>query len=125
MNKARKLTGQHPTFTQEELKIYGEVFSRMLQCATVSVKDSYDDTEFAKLRSVVEADFPLLHEKAERMIFGSDCWMYKISGKDTSRNILLMSHHDVVAADTDPLCHGGNAPGGHYAPCECVYCILP
>ena len=101
MNKARKLTGQHPTFTQEELNIYGEVFSRMLQCATVSIKDSYDDTEFAKLRAVVEADFPLLHQEAERMIFGSDCWMYKISGKDTSRNILLMSHHDVVAADTD------------------------
>ena len=99
--KARKLEGQHPVFTEEELKNYGETFSRMLQCATVSVKDSYDDTEFAKLRAVVEADFPLLHQKAERMIFGSDCWMYKIPGKDTSRNILLMSHHDVVAADTD------------------------
>ena len=99
--KARKLEGQHPVFTEDELKNYGETFSRMLQCATVSVKDSYDDTEFAKLRAVVEQDFPLLHEKAERMIFGSDCWMYKISGKDTSRNILLMSHHDVVAADTD------------------------
>jgi len=99
--KARKLEGQHPTFTDEELKSYGEIFSRMLQCATVSVKDSYDDTEFAKLRKVVEADFPLLHEKAERMTFSDDCWMYKITGKDTSRNILLMSHHDVVPADTD------------------------
>ena len=99
--KARKLEGQHPTFTEEELKIYAETFSRMLQCATISVKDSYDDTEFAKLRAVVEKDFPLLHEKAERMIFSQDCWMYKIPGKDPSRNILLMSHHDVVAADTD------------------------
>lgn len=98
---ARKLTGQHPAFTDEELNAYGKTFSRMLRCATVSVKDSYDDTEFAKLRSVVEEDFPLLHAKAERMIFGSDCWIYKILGKDTSRNILLMSHHDVVAADTD------------------------
>jgi len=100
-SKTRKLEGQHPTFTDEELKSYGETFSRMLQCATVSVKDSYDDTEFAKLRKVVEADFPLLHEKAERMTFSDDCWMYKITGKDTSRNILLMSHHDVVPADTD------------------------
>ena len=99
--KARKLEGNHPAFTDEELTAYGETFSRMLRCATVSVKDSYDDTEFAKLRSVVEEDFPLLHQKAERMIFGSDCWMYKIPGRDTSRNILLMSHHDVVAADTD------------------------
>lgn len=99
--KARKLEGQHPTFTQEELDAYGEVFARMLRCATVSVKDSYDDTEFAKLRRVVEEDFPLLHQKAERRLLSDDCWMYKIPGKDPSRNILLMSHHDVVPADTD------------------------
>lgn len=98
---ARKLEGQHPAFSDAELEIYGKTFSRMLQCATVSVKDSYDDTEFAKLRSVVEADFPLLHEKAERRILSDDCWMYIIPGQDTSRNILLMSHHDVVPADTD------------------------
>ena len=99
--KARKLAGQHPTFTQEELKVYAETFSRMLQCATVSVKDSHDDTEFAKLRAVVESDFPTLHEKAQRMILAEDCWMYKIPGRDPSRNILLMSHHDVVPADDD------------------------
>lgn len=97
--QARKLEGQHPVFTEEELKPYGETLSRMIRCATVSVKDSHDDTEFAKLRAVVEEDFPLLHQKAERMTFAADCWMYKIPGKDTSRNILLMSHHDVVAAD--------------------------
>ena len=100
-SKARKLAGQHPTFSDAELKVYGETFARMLRCATVSVKDSYDDTEFAKLRKVVEEDFPLLHEKAERMTFADDCWMYKIPGKDQNRNILLMSHHDVVAADDD------------------------
>ena len=97
----RVLEGQHPTFTEAELDVYGKTFSRMLQCATVSVKDSFDDTEFAKLRSVVEADFPLLHKCAERRILSDDCWMYKIPGRDTNRNILLMSHHDVVAADTD------------------------
>ena len=97
----RALEGQHPTFTDAELEVYGKTFSRMLQCATVSVKDSFDDTEFAKLRSVVEEDFPLLHQAAERTILADDCWMYKIPGKDTGRNILLMSHHDVVPADTD------------------------
>ena len=97
---ARKLEGEHPTFTEEELVGYGKTFSRMLQCATVSVKDHYDDTEFAKLRGVVEEDFPLLHEKCEHRLLSDDCWLYKIPGKDTSRNILLMSHHDVVAADT-------------------------
>ena len=98
---ARALEGQHPTFTDSELNAYARTFSRMLQCATISVKDQYDDTEFAKLRRVVEEDFPLLHQHAERRILADDCWMYKIPGKDLSRNILLMSHHDVVAADTD------------------------
>ena len=35
------------------------------------------------------------------MLLAEDCWLYKIPGKDPSRNILLMSHHDVVPADTD------------------------
>jgi len=100
-SKARKLVGDHPTFTEDQLKVYGETFSRMLQPATVSVNGSHDDTEFAKLRAVVEEDFPLLHQKAERRILAEDCWMYKIEGRDTSRNILLMSHHDVVPADDD------------------------
>lgn len=99
--KARALEGQHPTFTEEELEVYGKTFSRMLRCATVSVKDSFDDTEFAKLRKIVEEDFPLLHAKAEHLLLSDDCWLYKIPGKDPSRNILLMSHHDVVPADTD------------------------
>ena len=99
--KVRKLEGQHPTFTEDELNVYGETFARMLRCATVSVKDQHDDTEFAKLRAVVEEDFPLLHKCAERRILAEDCWMYKIPGKDASRNILLMSHHDVVPADDD------------------------
>ena len=99
--KARPLEGTHPTFTEAELKVYGQTFARMLRCATVSVKDGHDDREFAKLRGVVESDFPLLHQKAERRILAEDCWLYKIPGKDPGRNILLMSHHDVVPADTD------------------------
>ena len=70
--KARKLEGQHPTFTEEELKTYGETFARMLRCATVSVKDTHDDSEFAKLRAVVEEDFPLLHEKADHQLLAED-----------------------------------------------------
>ena len=70
--RSRKLEGKHPTFTEDELKLYGETLSRMIRCATISVKDSYDDTEFAKLRAVVEEDFPLPHQKAERMTFAAD-----------------------------------------------------
>lgn len=100
-SKARKLQGAHPGFSDGELAIYGQSFARMLRCKTVSVQGSYDDAEFAKLHAVVEEEFPLLHEKAERKIFSDDCWLYKIPGKDESRNILLMSHHDVVAAEEE------------------------
>ena len=99
--RARKLQGNPPVCSPEELEQYGVALQAMLQCKTISVKDSYDDTEFAKLRAVVREHFPLLHQKAEQHIFSQDCWVYKIPGKDSSRNILLMSHHDVVAADEE------------------------
>lgn len=84
--------------TTLETKEYALRLQKMIQCKTVSVKGSYDDTEFAKLRDVMTELFPLVHEKAKKMTFGDDCWIYCIEGKDTTRNIMLMSHHDVVAA---------------------------
>lgn len=71
----------------------------MIRCKTVSVKGSYDDTEFARLRGVMEDLFPLVHQRMERRIFSEDCWVYELQGKDPARSIMLMSHHDVVAAD--------------------------
>lgn len=98
---ARKL-GSERTYASEEAQArYLTRLSKMIQCRTVSVKGSYDDTEFRKLRSTMEALFPLLHQRAEKKTFSDDCWIYKIPGKDTARNIMLMSHHDVVAAAGD------------------------
>lgn len=97
-SKARKLTPSTLQLTDEKINFYAERLSAMIKCKTVSVKGQYDDTEFAKLREVMEQLFPLVHEKAERMIFSDDCWVYKITGKNTEHNIMLMSHHDVVAA---------------------------
>ena len=101
---ARKLEGSHPEFSEAALAEYARSMQQMLSCKTISVRDSYDDTEFAKLRSVVEDRFPLLHEKGQRQIFSQDCWIYKIPGKNPNRNIMLMSHHDVVAAAEDWTC---------------------
>ena len=98
-SKARKLTENKVVVTDNEIDYYTKRLQKMIQCKTVSVKGSYDDTEFAKLRNVMENLFPIINEKAEKHIFSDDCWIYKINGKDTSRNIMLMSHHDVVAAD--------------------------
>ncbi|MDE6659962.1 MAG: M20/M25/M40 family metallo-hydrolase, partial [Eubacterium sp.] len=98
-SKARKLTEDQSVITDEEIDFYIARLQEMIRCKTVSVENSYDDTEFAKLRAVMEQLFPTIHQKAEKHIFSDDCWIYKISGKDTNRNIMLMSHHDVVAAD--------------------------
>lgn len=86
-------------YAEEVLHRHGQGLLKMLQCATVSVKGSYDDTEFSKLRTVVDELFPRLMQMAEKHVFGDDCWMYKLPGKDPSRNIMLMSHHDVVPAE--------------------------
>lgn len=77
---------------------YALKFQKMVQCATVSVKGSHDDTEFSKFRELVAEMFPLIHGSCERMIFGDGCLVYKLKGKDESRHIMLMSHHDVVPA---------------------------
>ena len=100
-SKARKLTSSTLSFSDREIKAYAERLSEMIRCKTVSVKDSYDDTEFKKLRDTMERLFPLVHEKAEKMTFSDDCWVYKIPGKDQNHNIMLMSHHDVVEASGD------------------------
>ena len=78
---------------------YAKRLQKMIQCKTVSKKDGYDDTEFAKLREVMAELFPLVHKHAKKLTFSDDCWMYYLPGADTSRNIMLMSHHDVVAVD--------------------------
>lgn len=78
---------------------YASRLARMIRCKTVSVKDAYDDTEFAKLRAVAEELFPEVHRRMERHIFSDDCWVYELNGKNPARAIVLMSHHDVVAAE--------------------------
>lgn len=98
--KKRKL-GDKKLFREEKNIFYAERLSQMIQCATVSVRGSYDDTEFRKHRDVLKNLFPLIHEKGEMITVGEDCYIYKIKGKNTNKNIMLMSHHDVVAASGD------------------------
>lgn len=97
--KRPKLSEGKSCFTDEQIAEYALRLQKMIQCKTVSQKDSFDDTEFQKLRDAVEELFPLFSEKSEKMTFSDDCWIYKIAGADTAHNIMLMSHHDVVAAD--------------------------
>lgn len=96
---ARPLTGHSRAVPEEEAMGYALQLQKMLQCRTVSVRGSYDDTEFAKLRGTVAELFPLVHSRMEKLTFSDDCWIYKLQGRDRSRNIMLMSHHDVVDVD--------------------------
>ena len=97
-SSARKLGAEIIHKTRPEQEAYALRLGEMIRCKTISSKDSYDDTEFLKLRTVMEELFPLVHSRCERMIFGDDCWMYRLQGRDTGRNIMVMSHHDVVDA---------------------------
>ena len=98
---ARKLTEFKPFYTDEEAMKYALRLQKMIKCKTISIADEFDDTEFSKLRDVMAELFPTIHKIAEKMTFSDDCWIYKIKGIDESRNIMLMSHHDVVDVSGD------------------------
>ncbi len=100
-SKARALKPEKENVSPEKAREYAERLAEMIRCKTVSVENSYDDAEFAKLRSVTEKLFPTFFAKAEKLTFSDDCWIFKLVGKDTSRNIMVMSHHDVVEAEGD------------------------
>lgn len=95
---ARKLTERKEHKTKEEQIEYANKLAQMIRCETVSKKEFYDDREFEKLRETVKKLFPTVHATAEKLTFSEDCWVYKIKGKNENRNVMIMSHHDVVAA---------------------------
>ncbi|MEG1108768.1 MAG: M20/M25/M40 family metallo-hydrolase, partial [Oscillospiraceae bacterium] len=100
--RRRKPTAPLPAVSEETEQSYARGLGRMIACATVSRKGSFDDKEFSKLRATMAELFPLLHEKAELQIFGEDCWVYRIPGKLPNRRIMLMSHHDVAEVNDAP-----------------------
>lgn len=92
----------------EQYVKYAETLKKMVDCKTVFTRDGVNNEEYKKFNSVIEAAFPLLSEKAEKLVFGSGCFVYVIKGRNADKNIMLMSHHDVVDGDdkweTDPFC---------------------
>lgn len=95
------MTNHINSSVQERDLYYANRLAEMIRCKTISKKDSFEETEFLKLRKVIEELFPLMTEKAELTIFGDDAYLYKLKGKDESRNVMMMSHHDVVEATGD------------------------
>lgn len=88
---------EHPSLEEWDLR-YGARLAEMIRCKTVSKKDGFEPEEFLKLRKVIETLFPLVTKQAERTVFGDDAYLYKLTGLDETRNVMVMSHHDVVEA---------------------------
>ncbi|MGN1347628.1 MAG: M20/M25/M40 family metallo-hydrolase [Acutalibacteraceae bacterium] len=90
------------------LESYTDTLSEMINCKTVFTHDDKNRAEFDKFYKIIEERFPVLTEKAERLTFGGGCFVYIIRGKNAQKNIMLMSHHDVVDGgedwNTEPFC---------------------
>lgn len=101
MSQQRK--GVSPEVNRE----YVRKLSRLVGCKTVWTHEGTFEAEFQRFYAEVEELFPNIAKKAERLTFGGGCFFYRIRGKDAKKNILLMSHHDVVEGDdsweTDPF----------------------
>ena len=91
----------------DTLKTYIEKLRKMVNCKTVFTRDGANNAEYEKFYEVLRECFPLLHEKAEKLTFGTGCFVFVIRGRNAKKNIMLMSHHDVVDGDsewkTDPF----------------------
>ena len=80
---------------------YAKKLSRMIDCKTVWTREDTNKAEFERFYGALEELFPCLTAKAERLTFGGGCFVYIIRGKNAKKNILLMSHHDVVEGSDD------------------------
>lgn len=94
--------------TEEKNAEYIKTLKRMIDCKTVWTHGNENAAEYERFYKVLEEEFPLITEKAERLTFGGGCFVYVIRGKNAKKNIMLMSHHDVVEGSdewkTDPFC---------------------
>ena len=78
---------------------YVEKLSKMISCKTVWTKGVENQAEFDRFYSLLPELFPNIAKTAKRLTFGGGCFVYVIEGKNAKKNIMLMSHHDVVDGD--------------------------
>lgn len=78
---------------------YAVTLKKMVDCKTVFTRDGENREEYKKFNTCISECFPTLTARAEKLVFGSGCFVYVIKGKNATKNIMLMSHHDVVEGD--------------------------
>lgn len=93
--------------TPERTEQYIKTLKQMVDCKTVFTGEFTNQAAYDEFYQVLEREFPLLSQKTKRLTFGSGCFVYVIEGKNAKKNVMLMSHHDVVDAgegwNTDPF----------------------
>lgn len=94
-----KSEAERKTVSAERNREYVDKLSQMIGCKTVWTRDGENKAEFDRFYSIIEELFPNIVHKAKKLTFGGGCFFYVIEGKNAVKNILLMSHHDVVDAD--------------------------
>lgn len=88
-------TERRSVSTEKNAEYVGKL-SRMINCKTVWTHEDTHKAEFEKFYATLEELFPNITQKAKKLTFGGGCFFYVIEGKNAKKNILLMSHHDVV-----------------------------
>ena len=92
----------------ETNRVYVEMLSKMVNCKTVWTRDGANQAEFDRFYATVDELFPNIKTRAKKLVFGGGCFVYVIEGKNATKNIMLMSHHDVVEAgegwESDAFC---------------------
>ena len=102
-----KTEAERKNVSAEKVREYVDKLSRLINCKTVWTRDGENRAEFDKFYTAIDEMFPHLARQAKRLSFGGGCFFYVIEGKNATKNILLMSHHDVVDGgegwSTDPF----------------------
>ena len=80
---------------------YAQKLSRMIECKTVWSREGENEAQFRRFYEVIDELFPNLAAKAQKLTFGGGCFVYVIEGRNAKKNIMLMSHHDVVEGSED------------------------
>ena len=80
---------------------YADKLSRMVGCKTVWTHEGENKAEFDRFYAVLEELFPNITARARKLVFGGGCFVYVIGGRNAEKNIMLMSHHDVVEGSPD------------------------
>ena len=77
---------------------YAQKLSQMVQCDTVSVRETPFQEKFLDFHKKLEELFPLVHKNLEKTeIDGNLLFFWK--GKSDKKPVVLMSHQDVVPAE--------------------------